>query len=109
MRRCTARRCAAHHRGHSGDPMPGRFGPVPYLILAGAAACNGAPPGPPAGDAVAKDAAATQVTALADAYVKDYLEAFPYQALELGAPEVHPDRLTDHSLPALKKWEDRED
>ena len=61
------------------------------------------------GDAAAKDAAAKQVTALADAYVRDYLEAFPYQALVLGAPEVHPDRLADHSLPALKKWEDRED
>jgi uncharacterized protein (DUF885 family) len=90
--------------------MAGRFGPIPYLILF-CAACSGggAEVSPPAGDAAAKDAAAKQVTALADAYVKDYLEAFPYQALVLGAPEVHPDRLADHSLPALKKWEDRED
>ena len=55
------------------------------------------------------DDAAKQVTALADAYVRDYLEAFPYQALVIGAPEVHPDRLTDHSLPALAKWQARED
>jgi uncharacterized protein (DUF885 family) len=90
--------------------MSGRFGPIPYLILFCAACSSGGGEGnPPAGDAAAKDAAAKQVTALADAYVKDYLEAFPYQALTLGAPDVHPDRLADHSLPALKKWEDRED
>ena len=70
-----------------------------------AVAC-GSPPsaGPPPGDAAAK-----RVTALADAYVKDYFEAFPHYALANGAPEVHPDRLGDHSLPALKRWQDRED
>ena len=51
----------------------------------------------------------TKVTALADEYVKDYFEAFPHYALVNGAPEVHPDRLGDHSLPALKRWQDRED
>ncbi|HYN10413.1 MAG TPA: DUF885 domain-containing protein [Vicinamibacterales bacterium] len=70
-----------------------------------AAACSSPPPaGPPPGDA-----AATGVTSLADAYVKDYFEAFPHYALANGAPEVHPDRLGDHSLPALKRWQDRED
>ena len=70
-----------------------------------AVACSSPPPaGPPPGDAAAK-----RVTALADAYVKDYFEAFPHYALANGAPEVHPDRLVDHSLPALKRWQDRED
>jgi uncharacterized protein (DUF885 family) len=55
------------------------------------------------------DAIARQVTALADTYVRDYLEAFPYHALVIGAPELHPDRLADHSLPALAKWQARED
>jgi uncharacterized protein (DUF885 family) len=74
---------------------------APILILA--AGCGEAP-------AVANpDDAAKQVTALADTYVREYLEAFPYQALVIGAPEVHPDRLTDHSLPALVKWQARED
>ena len=72
-----------------------------------AAVCSAPPPqGLPPKDA---DAAARRVTALADTYVKEYLEAFPQQALAIGAPEVHPDRLGDHSLAALKRWEDRED
>ena len=54
-------------------------------------------------------AAATRVTALADAYVREFLEAFPYYALAIGAPDRHPGRLVDHSLPALKRWQDRED
>jgi uncharacterized protein (DUF885 family) len=79
------------------------------IILVGlgllAVACSSPPPaGPPPGDAAGK-----RVTALADAYVKDYFEAFPHYALANGAPEVHPDRLGDHSLPALKRWQDRED
>jgi uncharacterized protein (DUF885 family) len=78
-----------------------RVGPAALLTLA--VACSGAAP------PVDPDAAATQVTALADAYVRDYLEAFPYQALGIGAPEVHPDRLADHNLPALARWEGRED
>src|SRR5262245_40641950 len=53
--------------------------------------------------------APTRVTALADAYVKDYFDAFPYQALESGAPDVHPDRLVDNSLAALERWHGRED
>src|SRR5215510_2989203 len=61
----------------------------------------------------AADAAATEaggrVSALADAYVRDYFEVFPYQALTLGAPDLHPNRLADHSLPALHRWQHRED
>lgn len=57
----------------------------------------------------AADAAATRVTNLADTYVADFLAAFPYQALLLGAPDRHPDQLADHSLPALAKWQQRED
>jgi uncharacterized protein (DUF885 family) len=52
---------------------------------------------------------AADVSAMADTYVHDYLEAFPQQALVLGAREVHPSLLGDHSLPALAKWEARED
>ena len=69
-------------------------------------ACSPAPQPPSTPDT---GAIATRVSALADAYVRDYLEAFPYYALVLGAPEVHPDRLVDHSLPALAKWQKRED
>jgi uncharacterized protein (DUF885 family) len=76
------------------------------LTVAAMAACAPSDPAPSPG---AADAAATQVTALADAYVRDYLEAFPHQALAIGAPEVHPDRLGDHSLAALARWEARED
>jgi uncharacterized protein (DUF885 family) len=72
-------------------------------------ACSAPPSGSPAGDAAARDNAAKQVTALADAYVTEYFDAFPYQALVAGALDVHPDRLVDHSLPALKRWQDRED
>jgi uncharacterized protein (DUF885 family) len=52
---------------------------------------------------------AAEVDALADAYVREYFEAFPHHALVFGAPEAHPSKLNDHSLPALKKWEARED
>lgn len=69
------------------------------LIAAFAASCAKEPP----------PDYASQVTALADRYVAEYLEAFPYQALVLGAPEVHSDRLVDHSLPALAQWQDKED
>jgi uncharacterized protein (DUF885 family) len=93
--------------------MTRRASLISVLFAAAAASCGGCGGSVDfsyqPGDAAVKDAAARQVTALADAYVKEYLEAFPYQALALGAPEVHPDRLADHSLPALEKWEDRED
>ncbi len=82
--------------------MMNRFKRIAIVAIL-AAGCGSAVP------AADPDAAAKQVTALADAYVRDYLEAFPYQALGIGAPEVHPDRLADHSLPALARWEGRED
>jgi uncharacterized protein (DUF885 family) len=68
-------------------------------LTAGGLACGGSS-GPTAAD---------EVTALADTYIADYLEAFPYQALGIGAAEVHPDQLADHSLLALERWQDRED
>ncbi len=89
--------------------MLSRRGFTSLVIGMFATSCSAPPAGPPAGDAAAKDAAAKQVTALADAYVKEYYDAFPYQALAAGAADVHPGRLVDHSLPALKRWEDRED
>jgi len=49
------------------------------------------------------------VTALADEYVRSYIEAFPYVATVIGAPDAHPARLADHSLGALRRWFDRED
>jgi uncharacterized protein (DUF885 family) len=55
------------------------------------------------------DDATARTRALADAYVKEYFEAFPEQALQGGAPDLYPDRLTDHSLVALGRWEARED
>ena len=55
------------------------------------------------------DEAAKQVTSLADTYVKEFFEAFPQYALASGAEDPHPDRLGDHSLPALQRWQRRED
>ncbi|HEX5068968.1 MAG TPA: DUF885 domain-containing protein [Vicinamibacterales bacterium] len=52
---------------------------------------------------------ARDVSGLADAYVTSFLDAFPYQAVVIGARERHPSVLADHSLPALKKWQDKED
>jgi uncharacterized protein (DUF885 family) len=68
-----------------------------------AAACNTAPPGP-GPDQVAKAA-----NAVADNYLHSYLDAFPENALAIGARDPHPSQLGDHSLAALKKWEQRED
>jgi len=75
--------------------------PTPFasVLLAFAVAGCGPSAPPPA----------EQVNELADTYVAEYLEAFPYHALAIGAPEVHPDRLVDHSLPALERWQARED
>jgi uncharacterized protein (DUF885 family) len=53
--------------------------------------------------------AARQVNALADAYVKEFFEVFPQYALASGAEDPHPDRLGDHSLSALQRWQRRED
>ena len=58
---------------------------------------------------VDKKKLADEVNALADSYVRGYLDAFPYQAVVLGAPDAHPSLLGDHSLPALANWQARED
>lgn len=50
-----------------------------------------------------------QVTALADRYVADYLAAYPYMALVLGAPDTQPGALVDHSLAAVQRWQAAED
>ena len=72
-------------------------------VFFGAVACNTTPPGPPP-EQIAKD-----VNAVADAYLRSYLDAFPESALAIGARDPHPSQLGDHSLPALKKWEEKED
>jgi uncharacterized protein (DUF885 family) len=75
--------------------------PIAALLLA--AACNSAPPAPdPA-------VVARSVNDVAGQYLHGYLEAFPEAALSIGARDPHPDQLGDHSLPALKRWEQRED
>lgn len=85
------------------------------MILCGAAV--GA-----AGDAVRASAARPQtsgpsasaalaltVTALADAYVKAYVEAFPEQAAAAGFAGVADDRLSGNALASLRSWQARED
>ena len=68
-----------------------------------AAACSQKPAGP--------DPAVTAraVSTVADNYLRGYLDAFPESALSIGARDRHPDQLGDHSLPALKRWQERED
>jgi len=73
------------------------------MIVLTAAACG--PKTPP----VDAKQLARNVSGLADTYVNSFLEAFPYQAVVIGARERHPSVLGDHSLPALKKWQDKED
>ena len=74
---------------------------VSALFLA--TSCTTSPPGPDP-EQVAKD-----VNAVADNYLHSYLDAFPENALAIGARDPHPSQLGDHSLAALKKWEQRED
>jgi len=83
--------------------------PVGLLILT--MACNSSSSETPVGSntAVTSDELAKRVNALADRYVKEYFDAFPYQAVTAGAPDTHPDQLVDHSLPALESWQKRED
>lgn len=52
---------------------------------------------------------AADVSALADTYVHGFLDAFPYQAVVIGAPEQHPSILGDHSLAGIAKWQAKED
>jgi uncharacterized protein (DUF885 family) len=79
---------------------PAGFALVAIIVMT---AC--APSTPP----VDRAKIASDVSGLADTYVNSYLDAFPYQAVVMGARETHPSLLADHSLPALKKWEARED
>ena len=51
---------------------------------------------------------ATDVNTLATSYLRGYLDAFPENALAMGAQDPHPSQLGDHSLPALGRWEQRE-
>ncbi len=50
-----------------------------------------------------------QVTLLADAYVKGYLERFPENAAFSGMTLPHNDRFFDNSAAAYRSWEERED
>jgi uncharacterized protein (DUF885 family) len=82
---------------------------ITTFVIAVAAGCGGGTSTPPPPDRAAIDAAAKQVTSLADEYVTAYFDAFPYNAMNVGAEDRHPDQLADHSLPALAKWQARED
>jgi uncharacterized protein (DUF885 family) len=73
-----------------------------FVVLA-LGACSAKPAGP---DPLA---VARSVSTVADNYLRGYLDAFPESALSIGARDPHPDQLGDHSLPALKRWESRED
>lgn len=83
--------------------------PVGLLILAMACNSSSSETSTNSGPAVPVDDIAKRVNALADRYVKEYFDAFPYQAVTSGAPDTHPDQLVDHSLPALDSWQKRED
>ncbi|MDP9004437.1 MAG: DUF885 domain-containing protein [Verrucomicrobiota bacterium] len=52
---------------------------------------------------------ATQVTRLADAYVKAYIARFPEHAAFAGTTLPHNDRFTDNTVAAYRAWEQRED
>lgn len=70
---------------------------IVFSAAAAAIACGGSSgPGP-------------HVTELADRYIATYLDAFPHQALGIGAPDEQPGLLGDHSLTALAAWEASED
>ena len=77
-----------------------RIGVVLTSVLAAACAAM-APPTPPASD--------DRVKALADTYLKGYLERNPETITYYGIAGRRHDRLTDNSLAALKTWQDKED
>ena len=81
---------------------------LPLALLG--SGCAG-PSADSSGEAMSADANATaaRVTALADAYVEAYFDAFPVHAVSYGAPDRHPDQLVDHSLEALARWQAQED
>ena len=72
-------------------------------IALAVAACNSKPAGP------TSDELAKAVNVVADGFLAGRLDAFPEDALSIGARDRHPDVLGDHSLPALAKWQQRED
>ena len=72
------------------------------VVLVSLSACDRTPAGPPLAEIV------KEMNAVADGYLRSYLTAFPENALAIGARDPHPSILGDHSLPALKKWEERE-
>lgn len=76
-----------------------------FLLTAAALSAACGPSTPP----VDRAKLASAVSGLADDYLRSFLDAFPYQAIVIGARDEHPSRLADHSLPALKKWQARED
>ena len=47
---------------------------------------------------------AEQVNNLADRYVEAYFTAFPELAAMVGAPDLHPEKLSDRSFTALQQW-----
>ncbi|MEO5718561.1 MAG: DUF885 domain-containing protein [Chthoniobacterales bacterium] len=59
--------------------------------------------------AVDQPGPAAEVTRLADAYVKAYLERFPENAAFAGITLPHHDRFFDNSFAASRVWEQRED
>lgn len=47
---------------------------------------------------------AEQVNNLADRYVEAYFTTFPELAAMVGAPDLHPEKLSDRSFTALQQW-----
>src|SRR6185436_8746572 len=67
------------------------------LSLVGVACTATAPPGP---DPVK---VGQSINAVADSFLHGYLDAFPENALSMGARDPRPSILGDHSLPALRQ------
>ena len=59
-------------------------------------ACSGTVPSPSVND-------------LADQYIDAYFSKYPEQAATFGAPDKHPNKLSDPSYQALKNWQSVED
>lgn len=64
---------------------------------------------PAAAQRTRADSAAARVTAIADAYVREYKAAYPENAIYAGFSDVRPERFSDNSLAALAAWRRRED
>ena len=76
---------------------------VVFFLLLAVACSAPAPQGP---DPIKVGLA---VNAVADSYLNGYLNAFPENALAIGARDPRPSILGDHSLAAMKQWEQKED